>query len=44
MIRRMGVFAFLLSLCLPLTLTTSTQAQQTLGGITGTVTDTIRCA
>lgn len=39
MIRRTGVFVFALSLCLPLVLTTSTQAQQTLGGITGTVTD-----
>jgi Carboxypeptidase regulatory-like domain/TonB dependent receptor len=40
MIRRMGVFVFALSLCLPFVLLTSTQAQQTLGGITGTVTDT----
>jgi Carboxypeptidase regulatory-like domain/TonB dependent receptor len=40
MIRRTGVFVFLLSICLPLVLITSTQAQQTLGGITGTVTDT----
>jgi hypothetical protein len=40
MIRRMGVFVFLLSLCLPFVLITSTQAQQTLGGITGTVSDT----
>ena len=40
MTRRMGVAFFLLSLCLPFVLITSTQAQQTLGGITGTVTDT----
>ena len=40
MIRRISVFFFVLSLCLPFVLTTSTQAQQTLGGITGTVTDT----
>jgi carboxypeptidase family protein len=39
MIRRIRVFFFVLSLCLPLALITSTQAQQTLGGITGTVTD-----
>ncbi|MGA9630258.1 MAG: TonB-dependent receptor [Candidatus Acidiferrales bacterium] len=40
MTRRMGVAFFLLSLCLPFVLITSTQAQQTLGGITGTVADT----
>ena len=40
MTRRMGVAFFLLSLCLPFVLITSTQAQQTSGGITGTVTDT----
>ncbi|MFZ0980400.1 MAG: carboxypeptidase-like regulatory domain-containing protein, partial [Candidatus Acidiferrales bacterium] len=40
MIRRISVFFFVLSLCLPFILITSTQAQQTLGGITGTVTDT----
>jgi Carboxypeptidase regulatory-like domain len=40
MIRRIRVFFFVLSLCLPLACITSTQAQQTLGGITGTVTDT----
>ncbi|HUA01199.1 MAG TPA: TonB-dependent receptor [Candidatus Aquilonibacter sp.] len=40
MIRRIRVFFFVLSLCLPFVLTTFTQAQQTLGGITGTVTDT----
>src|SRR5579862_670917 len=39
MTRRMGVFAFLCSLCFSLVLITSTQAQQTLGGITGAVTD-----
>ncbi len=40
MIRRISVFFFVLSLCLPFVFITSTQAQQTLGGITGTVTDT----
>jgi len=40
MIRRMGVFVFAMSLCLSFVFMTSTQAQQTLGGITGTVTDT----
>ncbi len=39
MIRRTSVFFFLLSFCLVFACTTSTQAQQTLGGITGTVTD-----
>lgn len=39
MIRRTSVFLFLLSFGLLLACTTSTQAQQTLGGITGTVTD-----
>ncbi len=39
MIRRTSVFVFLLSFCLFFACTTSTQAQQTLGGITGTVTD-----
>ncbi|HTX16198.1 MAG TPA: carboxypeptidase-like regulatory domain-containing protein [Candidatus Baltobacteraceae bacterium] len=37
MLRRMGVFV--LPLCLSFVLITSTQAQQTLGGITGSVTD-----
>jgi Carboxypeptidase regulatory-like domain len=40
MIRRTGVCIFLLSFCLSFALATSTQAQQTLGGITGTVSDT----
>ena len=40
MIRRISVFFFVFSVCLPFVLVTSTQAQQTLGGITGTVTDT----
>ena len=40
MTKRIGIYFFLLSLCAPLTFTTPVQAQQTLGGITGTVTDT----
>jgi hypothetical protein len=36
----MGVFVFLLAVCFTFALVTSTQAQQTLGGITGTVSDT----
>ncbi|MGD0956299.1 MAG: carboxypeptidase-like regulatory domain-containing protein [Candidatus Acidiferrales bacterium] len=38
--KRIGIYFFLLSLCAPLAFTTPVQAQQTLGGITGTVTDT----
>jgi hypothetical protein len=42
MTKRIGVyfFFFLLSVCSPLGFTMTAQAQQTLGGITGTVTDT----
>ncbi len=40
MAKRIGIYFFLLSFCAPLTFTTPVQAQQTLGGITGTVTDT----
>ena len=42
MTKRIGIYfcLFLFSLCAPLGFTTTTQAQQTLGGITGTVTDT----
>src|SRR5208282_4697829 len=39
MLKRIRIYFFLLSLCAPLAFTTPTQAQQTLGGITGTVTD-----
>jgi len=42
MTKRIGIYIclFLFSLCAPLSFTITTQAQQTLGGITGTVTDT----
>ena len=40
MTKRIGIYFFLLSFCAPLTFTTPVQAQQTLGGITGTVSDT----
>ncbi|MGD1211547.1 MAG: TonB-dependent receptor [Candidatus Acidiferrales bacterium] len=40
MTKRIGIYFFLLSLCAPLAFTTPARAQQTLGGITGTVTDT----
>jgi hypothetical protein len=40
MTKRIGIYFFLLSLCAPLAFTTPVRAQQTLGGITGTVSDT----